>query len=244
MEAKIRPMARAMLPSFLLILLALGPATTAVKVKVIVDNASIKATPEIGSQTLANVALSTVLDVELKQGEWYKVTTTKEGTPITGYIHELLVEETGEGETPPLSAPGVLAKSQGEMRAEIELKMEENKSLIRQERELDKAAEDLRPLLAKAFSIDDRVRQKQIACEVYLWLGVAYAKQGDNYGALKEFRNMFEVDYTYAKEVTRNIYEPTVGSFIDQAEKHYRGLLVDYALEITTEPKEAAIQVG
>ena len=243
MEATRRALARIMLASFLLTFLVLGPAAAAVKVKVIVDNASIKATPEIGSQTLANVALSTVLDVELKQGEWYKVTTTKEGTPITGYIHELLVEETSEGETPPVGASGALMKSQGEIGAEIELKMDESKSLIRQEREFDKATEDLRPLLAKAFSIDDRVRQKQIACEVYLWLGLACAKQGDNYGALKEFRNMFEVDYTYAKEVTRNIYEPAVGSFIDQAEKQYRGLLVDYSLEITTEPKEAVIKV-
>jgi DNA-binding beta-propeller fold protein YncE len=236
-------MARAMLPSFFLILLAIGPATTAVKVKVIVDNASIKATPEIGSQTLANVALSTVLDVELKQGEWYKVAATRGGTPITGYIHELLVEEIGEGETPSNASSGGVMKSQGEISAEIELKMEESKSLVRQEKELDKATEDLRPLLAKAFSIDDRIRQKQIACEVYLWLGLACAKRGDNYGALKEFRNMFEVDYIYAKEVTRNIYDPTVSSFIDQAEKHFRGLLVDYSLEITTEPKEAAIKI-
>jgi len=243
MEATRRSMARAILPSFLLILLALGPAATAVKVKVIVDNASIKATPEIGSQTLANVALSTVLDVELKQGEWYKVMTTKDGTPVTGYIHELLVEETGEGETPAGASSGGVMKSQGEISAEIELKLGESKSLIRQEKELEKATEDLRPLLAKAFSVDDRVRQKQIACEIYLWLGLACAKQGDNYGALKEFRNMFEVDYSYAKEVTRNIYDPTVSSFIDQAEKHYRGLLVDYSLEITTEPKEAAIKI-
>ena len=243
MEATRRSMARAILASFLLILLVLGSTAAAVKVKVIVDNASIKATPEIGSQTLANVALSTVLDVELKQGEWYKVTTTKDGKPITGYIHEMLVQEIGEGETTSGASSGGVMKSQGEISAEIELKMEESKSLVRQEKELDKATEDLRPLLAKAFSIDDRIRQKQIACEVYLWLGLACAKRGDNYGALKEFRNMFEVDYIYAKEVTRNIYDPTVSSFIDQAEKHFRGLLVDYSLEITTEPKEAAIKI-
>jgi len=242
MEATRRSVLRAILPSFLLIILALGP-TTAVKVKVIVDNASIKATPEIGSQTLANVALNTVLDVDLKQGEWYKVTTTRGGTPITGFIHELLVEEAGEGEATTEAPSGVPGKSQGEISAEIELRMEESKNLIRQEKDLDKAAEDLRPLLAKAFSIEDRVRQKKIACEAYLWLGLAYAKSGDSYGALKEFRNMFEVDYAFAREVTRNIYDPSVSSFIDQAEQHYRGLLVDYALEITTEPKEASIKI-
>lgn len=243
MESTRRSIARAMLALFLLTLLALGPAAAAVKVKVIVDNASIKATPEIGSQTLANVALSTVLDVELKQGEWYKVTTTKDGTPITGYIHELLVEETGEGETPTVSPSGGLLKSQGEISVEIELKLTESKNLIRQEKNFDKASEDLRPLIAKAFSIDDRTRQKRIACEIYLWLGIAYAEKGDSYGALKEFLNMFEVDFAFAKEVTRNTYFPTASSFIDQAEKQYRGLLVDYSLDITTDPKEAIIMI-
>lgn len=229
---------------FCLLIIGLGFApAAAVNVKVIVDNASIKATPEIGGKTLANLPLGTILEAELKQGEWYKVTTTKDGTPITGYIHELLVEEIGEGETAAVASSGGLMKSQGEISAEIELKMGESKSLIRQEKELEKATEDLRPLLAKAFSVDDRIRQKQIACEIYLWLGLASAKRGDSYGALKEFRNMFEVDYAYSKEVSRNIYDPTVSSFIDQAEKHYRGLLVDYSLEITTEPKEASIKI-
>jgi hypothetical protein len=121
--------------------------------------------------------------------------------------------------------------------------MEESKNLIRQDKDLDKAAEALRPLLAKAFSLDDRTRQKQIACEVYLWLGLASAKKGDNLGALREFQNMFEVDFGHAKEVTRNISDPTYSGFIDQAANQYRGLLVDYALEITTDPKEASIRV-
>lgn len=243
MEATRRSIARAIVLSFLLMLLAVDPAAAAVKVKVIVDNANIKATPEIGSQTLANVALSTVLDVELKQGEWYKVTMIKDGAPITGYIHELLVEELGEGETATVATSGGLMKSQGEISAEIELKLTESKNLIRQEKDFDKASEDLRPLIAKAFSIDDRTRQKRIACEIYLWLGIAYAEKGDSYGALKEFLNMFEVDFAFAKEVTRNTYFPTASSFIDQAEKHYRGLLADYSLEITTEPKEASIKI-
>lgn len=224
-------------------LFALGSTAAPFRVKVIVDNASIKATPEISGQTLANAPLGTVLDVELKRGEWYKIKTTKGGTEITGYIHELLVEELAEGETPAAGPSGGPIRSQGEISAEIERKMEESKNLIRQDKELDKAADDLRPLLAKAFSLDDRTRQKQIAGEIYLWLGLADAKRGDKLGALKEFENMFDVDYAYAKEVTRNIYDPTIDSFIDQAEKHYRGLLVDYSLEITTEPKEASIRI-
>jgi DNA-binding beta-propeller fold protein YncE len=213
------------------------------KVKVIVDNAAIKATPEIGGQTLANVPLHTVLDAELKQGEFYKISLTKDGAQIIGFVHELLVEETAEGETQPAGAPLGLAKSPAEIAAEIELKIEESKSSIRQEKDLAKAAENLRPLLAKAFTLDDRQRQKQIACEIYLWLGLDAAKMGDQYGALKEFRNMFEVDYTYGKEATRNISDPVLSGFIDHAEKQYRGLLVEYTLEIMTEPKEAAIKI-
>jgi len=40
----------------------------AIKVKVIVDGASMKGTPDIGGQTLARVALNTILDAEEKEG--------------------------------------------------------------------------------------------------------------------------------------------------------------------------------
>ena len=244
MEATRRLKSRAVFLFCLLIPALAFAAAATVRVKVIVDNASIKATPEIGGQTLANAPLGTVLEAESRQGEWYKVATTKGGTTVSGYIHELLVEETSDEESPAAAlSGGGLTKSQGEIVAEIELKIVENKNLIRQETEFDKASAELRPLLAKAFTIDDRGRQKQIACEIYLWLGLAAAKKGDRYGALLEFRNMFEVDYAHAKEATRNIYDPLVSSFIEQAEKQYRGLLVDYSLEIATEPKEATILV-
>jgi len=218
-------------------------AAARIKLRIIVDKASIKATPEIGGQNLASLPLETILEAEFKQGEWYKVYTTREGVQISGFIHEMLVEEVAEGETTPAASPAGLMKTQAEITAEIDLKLEENKNLIRQERELEKALDGLRPLLAKAFSVEDRQRQKQKACEIYLWLGLGYAKRGDNYGALKEFRNMFEVDFAFAKEITRNIYDPAVSNFIDQAEKQYRGLLVEYSLQISTEPKEATIKV-
>ncbi|MFZ2053983.1 MAG: hypothetical protein WAU81_07265, partial [Candidatus Aminicenantales bacterium] len=90
---------------FCLLIISLGFApAAAVNVKVIVDNASIKATPEIGGKTLANLPLGTILEAESKQGEWYKVTTTKDGATVSGYIHELLVEETGEEESPAAAA--------------------------------------------------------------------------------------------------------------------------------------------
>jgi DNA-binding beta-propeller fold protein YncE len=228
---------------FLLISCLFSLAAARIKLRITVDKASIKATPEIGGQTLASLPLQTILEAESKQGEWYKVYTTREGVQITGFIHEMLVEEVAEGEPTQAASPAGLMKTQAEIAAEIDLKLEENKNLIRQEREVDRALDELRPLLAKAFSLDDRQRQKQKACEIYLWLGLGYAKRGDNYGALKEFRNMFEVDYGFAKESTRNIYDPAVSNFIDQAEKQYRGLLVEYSLQISTEPKEATIKV-
>ncbi|MGB7295791.1 MAG: PEGA domain-containing protein [Candidatus Aminicenantales bacterium] len=235
---------RAAFLSCLLVFFFGHASATTLKVKVIVDNASVKATPEIGGQTLANIPLGTVLEAESKQGEWYKVATAKDGTAVSGFIHELLVEETSDEESPPAASPGGgLMKSQGEIVAELEFKMGESKNLIRQETELDKASVVLRPLLAKAFAIDDRARQRQIACEVFLWLGLAAAKRGDHYGALLEFRNMFEVDYALAKEATRNIYDPLVSNFIEQAEKQYRGLILDYSLEVATEPKEAMVIV-
>jgi sugar lactone lactonase YvrE len=245
MEAKKRAGAEAILFLCLLFLLSgQNVSAAAIKLRVMVDNANIKATPEIGSPTLANVPLDSQLEAEAKQGEWYKVSLMREGVQITGYIHELLVKEVAEGEAQQALSPAGMVKTQAELAAEIELQLENDKNLIRQEKELDRAVDELRPLIAKAFSIDDRQKQKQVACETYLWLGLAYAKQGDNYSALKEFRNMFEVDYSFAKEMTRNMYDPQVSGFIDQAEKQYRGLLVEYTLDITTEPKEAVIKVN
>jgi DNA-binding beta-propeller fold protein YncE len=228
---------------FLVLLSWQNVGAAAIKLQVTVDNAAIKATPEISGQTVANVPLDTMLDAESKQGEWYKISIMREGVQISGFIHELYVREVAEGEIQPGISPAGIVRSQAELAAEIEYRMNEDKNLIRQEKELDRAIDELRPLVARAFTIDDRPKQKQIACEAYLWLGLAYAKKGDNYGALKEFRNMFEVDYLFAKEITRNMYDPTVSGFIEHAEKQYRGVLVEYALEIATEPKEAKIKI-
>jgi DNA-binding beta-propeller fold protein YncE len=245
MEAKKRSRAGVILAVCLLLLLpAPNARAAAIKVRVIVDNASIYKTTDIDSRTLANIPLDTVLDAEAKQGEWYKVALMKEGVQIFGYIHEFLVKEVAEGEAQQAFGPSGIMKSQAEIAAEIELRMTDDKNLIRQEKELERAIDDLKPLVAKAFNIDDRQKQKQIVCEIYLSLGRAYAKLGDNYSAQKEFRNMFEVDYAFAKEITNNIYDPLVSSFIEQADKQYRGLLVEYTLDIRSDPKEAMIKIN
>ncbi len=216
-----------------------------IKVKVIVDGARMKATPDIGGQTLARVALNTILDAEEKEGSWYKVYTENEGVQISGFIHEQLVEEyTGEDIPEEAAVLESDVAFQAELIAEIELKMEENKNLIRREQELEEALDRLRPLLAKTFSITNVQRQKHVVSEIYLWMGLAFSGQGDLYGALKEFKNMFEVEPDYAKEMTRNIIDPEVMVLIQNAENEYKGLITEYSLEISTNPKEATIKIN
>ncbi|MCJ7579884.1 MAG: PEGA domain-containing protein [Candidatus Aminicenantes bacterium] len=215
-----------------------------IKVKVIVDGASVKGTPDIGGQTLARVTLYTILDAEEKEGSWYKVYMENEGVQVSGFIHEMLVEEyTGEDIPAGQVASGTGSTFQAELIAEIELKVETNKNLIRQEQELKEVIERLRPLIAKTFNISDVQRQKQIASEIYLWMGLAYSGQNDLYAALKEFRNMFEVEPAYAKEMTRNIIDPEVVALVQNAENEYKGLITEYSLEVSTNPKEATVKI-
>jgi len=156
----------------------------------------------------------------------------------------MLVEEyTGEDIPEDAAAPVAQEAFQAELIAEIELKIEENKNLIRQERDLEVAVDKLSPLIAKAFNISDVSRQKQIASEIYLWMGLAYSNKGDLYAALKEFKNMFEVEPAYAKEMTRNLIDPEVMALVQNAENEYKGMITEYSFEISTDPKEATITI-
>ena len=215
----------------------------AIKVKIIVDGASMKGTPDIAGQTLARVALNTVLEAEEKEGSWYKVYMENEGVQVSGYIHEMLVEEYAGADIPEAAVQQTGATYQADLIAEISFNVEENKTLIRQERDLDVAVEKLKPMLAKTFNISDIQRQKQIASEIYLWMGLAFSGKDDFYAALKEFKNMFVVEPAYAKEMTRNIIDPDVMALIQNAENEYKGLITDYSLEISTDPKEATIKI-
>jgi len=223
---------------FLFFFLLTALEAAAFKVKVTVDNASIQATREIGGKVLARVPVNTILEAEKKQGEWYKVTWQK----VTGYIHEMLVEEVSESELAQ-QEPIRGGKPEAELIAEIELKMKESKDLIRQNQEIEKAIGSLRPLVAKAIGLTDQKRQKELTTEIFLWIGLGYIAQGDDFSALKEFRNMFEVNHAYAKQTTRNIIDPKVMTLIQQAENEFLGLVTEYLLEIVTEPKEAMIKI-
>ena len=223
---------------FLLVTLEAAP----VKIKVILDNASVKATRAIGGKTLTRIPLNTILNAESKIGDWYKVTW--QGS--SGYIHAMNVDEVSERELAREEAggPGRPSKSQPEIVAEIEVKMEEGRNQIRLEKDFEKAISLLKPLIAEVFNVTDHNKQKELGAELYLWLGLASAGKGDAYSALNEFKSMFSVHHPYAKEITRNILDPEVVALIEQAEKQFLGLVTEYSVEISTAPKEAKIKVN
>ncbi len=227
-------------------LLSFSQEENPVKVKVIVDSATVKVTPEIDGETLARIPLNTVLDAIEKQGEWYKVSFEKEGLQITGFIHEMLVREMSkeEMEEEDIAAPLETIESQTEIIREIENRMEKSRQLIRQENKFKEALNTLGPLIAKTFRVEDIQKQRQLATEIFLWTGMAYSGMGDAYAALRELRNMFEADHAYGKAITRNIYDPNIGGLIEQAEKEYLGIIKDYSLRISSLPEQARITIN
>ena len=225
---------------FLLFVLLISLEAAPVKIKVKLDNASIKATRAIAGRTLARVPLDTILDAESKQGDWYKV--TYQGT--TGFIHSMNVEEVTGAAVSGGGAPGMASKTQPEIVAEIGVQMNESTRKISQERKYDEALETLRSLVAKTFTVTDKRKEKELATEIYYWMGVAYASKGDSLSALREFRNMYEVDYNYASTIVRLNPDSRIVTLTDQADKEFRGLVTEYSIEITTEPKEAKIKIN
>ncbi len=64
------------------------------KIRIVVENASIRMQPNMESDVIENPPVGSVFEVERKIGEWYEVRyQSKVGVRITGYIHEMLVEE-------------------------------------------------------------------------------------------------------------------------------------------------------
>ncbi len=63
------------------------------KIKVTVENASIRIKPDAASEAIASPPVGTVFEVEAKVGEWYEIRIrTEVGVLITGYIHEMFAE--------------------------------------------------------------------------------------------------------------------------------------------------------
>jgi sugar lactone lactonase YvrE len=234
------------LTMYIVFLPAFSQERSPLKVKVIVDSATVKVTPEIDGETLARIPLNTTLEAVEKQGEWYKVSFDKEGLQITGFIHEMLVREMSEDEVAEEDASSVKEpeESQTEIIREIEIRMDESRQMIRQEDKFNEAIITLSPLIAKTFRVEDIQKQRQLATEIFLWTGMAYSGMGNAYAALRELRNMFEVDYSYGKAISRNIYDPTIGGLIEQAEKEYLGIIKNYSLRLTTQPEQAGITIN
>jgi len=79
---------------FLVTALALPLLAQGTKVKVVVENASLRLKPSLDSEAIEeSIPLNTVLTSENKVGEWYEVKYGSQvGVILIGYIHEMYVE--------------------------------------------------------------------------------------------------------------------------------------------------------
>ncbi|MCX6569134.1 MAG: PEGA domain-containing protein, partial [Candidatus Aminicenantes bacterium] len=226
-----------------LFLFALSTAGAATKLKVIsVRGADVYKEPMVG-QPLTTFPLNAILEAETKSSEFWKVTFILKGVRTSGYVHEYMVTEVSESEIEGAASPAGPVKTQEQLAAEIQVKLDESRELIQQQKDLGKAVENLRSLIAKVFRLEDLQKQKQKACDIYLWTGHAFAKQGDDAAAVKEFRNMFEVDYRTAQDAAEKTSESSAAQLINIAEKQYKGVFEGYTLQIETDPKGAIIKI-
>lgn len=204
--------------------------------------ASVFPQPAIG-QPITTFPLNKVLDAESKDGQWYKITFELNGVKRTGYIHEMLVDEVSEGDLA-AAGPRGPGQTQDELVAEIGIKIEEIHKLVVREQDLPAQVESLYDLLPKVFGIEDVQKQHRAACDIYLLAGQALSKQDDYERAIREFKNMFTVDYPYAKNATKYESDPNIGLLIGTAEKQYNGTFVGYVVHVNTNPKDAVIKVN
>ena len=224
-------------------LCALSAAGGATKLKVRdPGGASVYKEPRPGKE-IAIFPLNKVVDGEAKMGKYWVVTVLKDGVKTTGYIHEYQVAEVKESEVEGAGAPAESVKAQDQLANEIQAVLDQNRAMIAQPKDLAKAVDNLEPLIAKVFGLEDLQKQKQLACDIYLWIGHAFAKQDNDTAAIREYRNMFEVDYRTAKIAADNISESNAFRLINIAEKQFNGVFEGYILQISTEPKEAIIKI-
>jgi hypothetical protein len=135
-----------------------------------IPGAPVYRAPVLG-QPIAILPLNSILDAEVKQGEFWKVTILNNGVKTTGYIHEFLVDEVKGSEAEEASAAVGSVRSPGEFAAQLTVKIEEYKRSIYQEKDLAIMTKRLRLLISDVFSLEDRQKQKQVACEIYFWIG-------------------------------------------------------------------------
>lgn len=80
-------------------------ASDAIKVKVKVQLANVRKTPDLKGAVIQQLPMGTVLNVLEKTGDWYHVALTVGGAPAEGYIHTSVVEEMPEVEIPAPAKP-------------------------------------------------------------------------------------------------------------------------------------------
>lgn len=86
------------------IIIGVIPVSGAVqgKIRVVVENATIRANADIGSEIIeADVPIGSVFDFKRKTGDWYEIEIrSRLGIRVTGFLHSMYVEEVSET-TPP-----------------------------------------------------------------------------------------------------------------------------------------------
>ncbi len=80
-------------------------ASEAIKVKVKVQLANVRKTPDLKGAIVQQLPMGTVLNVLEKTGDWYRVALTVGGAPAEGYIHTSVVEEMPEVAIPAPAKP-------------------------------------------------------------------------------------------------------------------------------------------
>jgi opacity protein-like surface antigen len=103
--------ARAVLGLLALLGCLLAVQAAEVKIKVIVENASIRVKPGMDSSVLEDkLPVGAIYLSPKKEGEWYEVRfRSKLGLQLTGYIHEMYVEVVGEEAEQTGKQPSVLS---------------------------------------------------------------------------------------------------------------------------------------
>jgi len=69
-----------------------------IKVRIRVRRANIREKPSLRSDIIAQVRRGRILQVERKEGEWYRVRLPLklEGYSLPGYVHQSIVDEVGK----------------------------------------------------------------------------------------------------------------------------------------------------
>ncbi len=90
----------------ILVIFAADAYAEKTKIRVVVDNASIRIKPDLQGDVIKNPPIGSVFESEQKEGEWYEISVrTEVGVLITGYIHEMFVEVASTDVPPPEPTP-------------------------------------------------------------------------------------------------------------------------------------------